>query len=112
MVDGTSDSPLILKYGDGKADGKKSIAGTGKMIRFTAEFLTEASKPEGSLCSLRLSKSPDEDARFTIVSEDGQTVIHTELVPYATFKRGESQWTTIRFREEVGVPETFGSSWN
>ena len=24
-----------LKYGDGKADGKKSFAGTGEMIRFT-----------------------------------------------------------------------------
>src|SRR5687767_11254808 len=28
------DLPRVLKYGDGKADGKKSCGGSGEMIRF------------------------------------------------------------------------------
>ena len=107
-----SDSPgkpqLVLKYGDGQADGKKSIAGTGEMIRFT---LPDKSQ---KLQSLRIHcarygtpKPPDEDAEITIVSEDGSDIIHTEFVPYSTFKRGESRWTTVRLEEVVEVPETF-----
>jgi hypothetical protein len=53
------------------------------------------------------AKPPDEDAEISIVSEDGKDVIHTEFVPYATFKRGEERWTTIRLENEVEVPETF-----
>jgi hypothetical protein len=34
-------------------------------------------------------------------------VIHTELVPYAKFKRGETRWTTIPFEESVAVPAKF-----
>ena len=32
--DETDKPVLVLKYGDGKADGKKSIAGAGEMIEF------------------------------------------------------------------------------
>jgi len=28
-------SPITLEYGDGKADGKKSLGGNGEMIKFT-----------------------------------------------------------------------------
>ena len=38
-----SKTPTVLKYGDGKADGKKSLGGSGEMIRFTM--------PEGSSSS-------------------------------------------------------------
>lgn len=102
----TADS--ILKYDDGKPDGKKSIAGTGQMIRFVA--------PEQNLKlkSLRLhcarygtSKAPNEDVDVSIVSDDEATVLHTELVPYSRFKRGESRWTMIEFKEPVEVPEKF-----
>ena len=30
----TERAPTVLKYNDGKADGKKSIGGSGEMIRF------------------------------------------------------------------------------
>lgn len=99
---------LTLKYDDGKPDGKRSIAGTGEMIQFS---LPDASQ---KLRSLRVHcarygtpQAPDEDAEITIVSEDGTDVIHTEFVPYATFRRGESRWTTIRFEDPIEVPETF-----
>lgn len=99
---------LTLKYDDGKPDGKKSIAGTGEAIRFK---LPDKSQ---KLRSLRIHcarygtpQAPAEDAEISIVSEDGAEVVHTEMVPYAKFKRGESQWTTIQFEEPVETPETF-----
>lgn len=98
----------ILKYGDGKPDDKKSIAGTGEMIRF--ELPDETQK----LLSLRIHcarygtpQPPKESAEFSIVSEDGSEIIHQEDVPYSSFKRGVSRWTTIRFQEPVEVPKAF-----
>ena len=98
----------VLKYDDGKADGQRSIAGTGEMVKFELPNKTQ------KLVSLRLHCSrygypqpPKENAEFSIVSEDGTEVVHTEDVPYSTFKRGESRWTTIRFKEPITVPEKF-----
>lgn len=98
----------VLKYDDGKADGQRSIAGTGEMVEFTLPNKSQ------KLVSLRLHcarygypQAPKEDAEFSIVSQDGTEVVHTEDVPYSTFKRGENRWTTIRFKEPVTVPEKF-----
>jgi hypothetical protein len=98
----------ILRYDDNKPDGKKSIAGTGEMIRF--ELPDESQK----LVSLRIHcaryghpQAPDENAEFSIVSDDGSEVIHQESVPYSAFKRGDSRWTTVRFEEPVTVPKSF-----
>lgn len=101
---------LLLKYGDGKPDGKKSIAGAGQMIRFTL--------PKGqtnALKAIRVHASryghpqpPKEDVEITILSEDMKEPLHTELAPYALFKRQkENSWTLIPFKEPVDVPETF-----
>lgn len=107
-AEGDGKPQLILKYGDGKANDKRSLAGTGEAIRFT---LPDSSQ---KLRNLRVHSSrygypkpPDEDAEITIMSEDGTDIVHTEFVPYSTFKRGEERWTTIRFEELVEVPETF-----
>lgn len=98
----------VLKYDDGKADGRKSIAGTGEMVRF------ELPDKSQKLVSLRVhcsrygtAQAPRENAEFTIVSDDGAEVIHSEPVPYSTFKRGENRWTTVRFKEPVTVPTAF-----
>ncbi|MFO1095216.1 MAG: hypothetical protein U0992_18215 [Planctomycetaceae bacterium] len=101
-------SQTILKYDDGKADGKKSIAGTGEMIRF------ELPDKSQKLVSLRIHcsryghpQAPNENAEFSVVSDDGSEVIHQEGVPYSAFKRGDNRWTTIKFAEPVTVPEQF-----
>jgi hypothetical protein len=44
---------------------------------------------------------------LSIVSENGMEVVHTEMVPYDKFKRGEMRWTTIPFEEPVSVPQKF-----
>jgi hypothetical protein len=101
---------LVLKYGDGKPDGKKSIAGAGEMIRFTM--------PEGqtnALKALRVHAArygypqpPKEEVEIVILSEDMKEPLHTELVPYALFKRQkENRWTLIPFDEPVDLPQTF-----
>lgn len=106
-----SDKPvLLLKYGDGKADGKKSIAGAGEMIQF--------SLPEGQdndLKAIRVyaarygyPQPPKEDVEITILNEEMTDEIHKELIPYSIFKRQtEPRWTTVPFDEPVDVPETF-----
>lgn len=104
-----SDQPqTVLKHDDGKADGQKSIAGTGEMVRF------ELPNKSQKLISLRVhcsrygtAQPPKENAEFTIVSDDGSEVIHSEPVPYSTFKRGDNRWTTIRLKEPVTVPPAF-----
>jgi RNA polymerase sigma-70 factor (ECF subfamily) len=101
---------LILKYGDDRPDGKKSIAGSGEMIRFTM--------PEGQTNALRALRvhaarygypqPPKEDVEITILSEDMKEPIHTELVPYSLFKRQpQSRWTIVPFDDPVEVPKTF-----
>ncbi len=99
---------LRLKYGDNKPDGKKSIAGAGEMIRF--ELPTEV----GAVKAIRVhgsrygySQAPKEDFEVTILSADMKEVLHTELVPFALFKRSKSRWTHVPFKEPVEVPQTF-----
>ena len=108
-VDAQENKPtLVLKYGDGKADGKKSIAGTGEMIAFALPNATQKLKSLRVHCArYGHTKAPDEDVEISIVSEDEADLIHTELVPYAKFKRGEPRWTTIPFEEAVEVPGNF-----
>ena len=99
---------LIVKYGDGKADGKKSIAGTGEMIEFALPSETQKLKGIRVHCSrYGYPKAPDEDVDISIVSHDEADLIHTEPVPYGKFKRGDSRWTTIKFEEPIDVPAKF-----
>lgn len=105
--------PSLLSYGDGKADGKKSLGGSGHMIRFE--------KPKGvnKVKGIRIHSSrygypqaPDEDAEITFLSYDREETLHTEGVPYRTFKRGKENWVRIMFDEEVELPEKFWVALN
>ncbi|NOY43042.1 MAG: M56 family metallopeptidase [Planctomycetes bacterium] len=105
----TSSKQLLLKYGDGKPDGKKSIAGTGEMIRF--ELPGEA----GRIRAIKVHgsryghpRAPKEDVEVTLLSEDMTETLHTELVPYSLFKRlKKARWTFVPFKEPVEMPKTF-----
>lgn len=102
-------NPLRLQYGDGKADGKKSIAGAGELIRF------ELPGDEGKVRAIRVHGSrygypqpPKEDVEVSILNEAMSEVLHTELVPYSLFKRTrEPRWTYVPFDNPVEVPKTF-----
>ena len=102
-------SKLLLKYGDGKPDGKKSIAGAGEMIRF------ELPEEKGKVRALRVHgarygypQPPKEDVEISLLGEDMTEVLHTELVPYSLFKRvKKGRWTYLPFRDNVEVPQKF-----
>lgn len=99
---------LLLKYGDNKPDGKKSIAGAGEMIRF------ELAEPSAAVRAVRVHGSrygypqpPKEDFEVTLLSTDMKEVLHTELIPYSIFKRTKSRWTHLPFKTPVDVPQEF-----
>jgi hypothetical protein len=99
---------VVSKYGDGKADGKRSIAGTGEMIRF------KLPSQDQQLRGLRVHcaryghpQAPNESAEISIVNADGSEVLHQEQVPYSQFKRGDSRWTMIKFEEPVEVTDEY-----
>ncbi len=98
---------VALKYHDGTADGKKSIAGTGEMITFGAPAGTkiEAIRIHGSRYGV--PKAPDESFVVYVLSGDQKRVLHTELVPYSTFERGEEKWVTIKLSQPVEVTPRF-----
>ena len=78
---GGDESPA-LKYHDGTAEGKKSVAGTGEMITFGAPAGTKigAIKIHGSRYGV--PKAPDESFVVYVLSGDQKRVLHAELVPY------------------------------
>lgn len=111
MADDAPAKPVrVVKYGDGKADGKKSIAGSGEMILFQ---LPDASQKVRGLrvhCGrYGYPDPPDEDIEITFVdtAEEDAEVIHAEFVPYSKFQRGQNRWHTLKFKEPIEVPQEF-----
>jgi RNA polymerase sigma-70 factor (ECF subfamily) len=97
-----------LRYGDGTPDGKKSLGGSGPMIRFTAP--SDGAKVAG----VRVHGSrygtpqpPDEQFLVYLLTADGSEVVATQLAPYALFERGEEQWVEVNFPHPVSVPREF-----
>ena len=101
-----------LEYGDGKADGKKSLGGSGHLIRFEAP--EQASPEEGvRIKSIRIhgsrygtKQAPREDFEISFLSDDMSEVLAVERAAYGLFRRGEEKWVTVRFKESVELPET------
>ena len=97
----------VLKYGDGNADGKKSLGGSGELIRFSMP----AKKNKVSGISIHgsrygYSKAPDERFLIYILNEDMTEVLHTEMAPYKLFARGKEKWVRVKFKKPREVPET------
>ena len=98
----------MLKYGDGQADGKQSLGGSGEMIQFSA------SKAPARVAALRvhgsrygLPESPDESFLIYFLAEDRKRIIHTEMAPYSLFERGPERWVEVTFERPVELPRTF-----
>jgi RNA polymerase sigma-70 factor (ECF subfamily) len=100
--------PALLKYGDGKPDGKKSYGGSGHMIRFEL--------PDGvtNVRGLRihgsrygLPQAPDEDFEITFLSDNREETLDSRVAPYHLFKRGKEQWVRVLFDKEVELPSAF-----
>ncbi len=97
-----------LKYGDGQADGKQSLGGSGEMIEFTLP------KDSGRIGGMRIHGSrygmpqaPDESFLIFFLSQDRKHILHTEMAPYSHFDRGPEKWVTISFDRPIELPERF-----
>jgi RNA polymerase sigma-70 factor (ECF subfamily) len=98
----------VLKYGDGKADGKRSFGGSGEMIRFELpDGVTKVSgiKIHGSRYGY--PQPPKENFEISFVKDNFSEILGTELAPYSLFHRGASKWVAVKFRKPVELPKTF-----
>jgi beta-lactamase regulating signal transducer with metallopeptidase domain len=105
--------PTVLKYGDGKADGKKSYGGSGQLIRF------ELPKGVNKIRGIRIHGSrygypqaPNEDFEITFLNKDRSETLDTVGAPYRLFKRGKQTWVRILFDKEIELPSVFWISLN
>jgi RNA polymerase sigma factor (sigma-70 family) len=101
-------APSVLKYGDGQADGKQSLGGSGEMISFSA------AKAPAKIAGLRVHGSrygnpepPDESFLIYFLTEDRKRILHTEMADYSLFERGSEQWVEITFERPVELPKAF-----
>jgi RNA polymerase sigma-70 factor (ECF subfamily) len=97
-----------LSYGDGTADGKRSIAGTGEMVAFALP------RENAKVAGIRIHGSryghpqpPKENVMIYFLNKDLSDTVATKTVPYSRFKRGEPQWVDIRFPKPIEVPQEF-----
>ena len=100
--------PAVLKYNDGTADGKKSLGGSGEMIRFEMPAGVDAVRGlriHGSRYGL--PEAPKEDFEMIFMNEAFDEVLHTEKAPYELFRRGREVWVRVNFKEAVKVPDKF-----
>ena len=109
----SKDSPTVLKYGDGKADGKKSYGGSGHMIRFQMpEGVTKIKGIRIHGSRYGLPQAPKEDYEITFLNDELDETLHSEAAPYHQFKRGKEQWVRVLFKEPVELPEKFWIALN
>ena len=103
---GTSASrPQILALDDGKSAGRESIAGSGHILCFEPEQAVE-------LLAVRIYGSrygtpqPPNENFYVWIADENQNVVETFEFPYATFKRGNPKWYTLKTKPTT-LPEKF-----
>jgi hypothetical protein len=98
----------ILKYGDGQADGKKSLGGSGEMIEFTLpadDQKVVGVRIHGSRYGL--PDPPDESFLIFFLNEEVSEIVATQMAPYSRFERGPERWVEVTFPRPVAVPKRF-----
>jgi RNA polymerase sigma factor (sigma-70 family) len=107
-VAAVAETPAILKYNDGQAEGKKSLGGSGEIIDFTLP----AGGPK--VAGLRIHGSrygmpeaPDESFLIYFLNQDLSEVVSTQMAPYSLFERGEERWVEVTFPRPFEVPQQF-----
>jgi hypothetical protein len=102
-----ADTPR-LSYGDGQAEGKKSLGGSGEMIAFALP------DEGGKLAGVRIHgarygtpEPPDERFLIHVLNDDLSEVVATQMAPYSLFARGPEQWVEVSFPRPIAVPKRF-----
>ncbi|OHB69806.1 MAG: hypothetical protein A2V70_14720 [Planctomycetes bacterium RBG_13_63_9] len=95
-----------LLHDDGRAAGKKSIAGGGHAVRFEVpgdRFCVTSVRINGSRYGQ--PRPPDEDFRVWICDADFQTIAEYRY-PYSNFGYGKPGWVKVRLKPTL-VPKEF-----
>ena len=102
-----------LSYNDGKAEGKKSLGGSGEIISFMLPV--ERKKVAG----VRIHGSrygtptpPNEDFDIYLLDAKSGEVVATETAKYSKFNRGPEKWVEIPFADPLEVPLEFKVALN
>jgi hypothetical protein len=97
--------------GDGRADGKQSLGGSGEMIEFT---LPGEKAKSTRIAGLRIHGSrsgtpqaPNESFLIFFLDQEGKRILHTEMAPYSLFERGAEKWVTVSFDRPIDLPRKF-----
>ncbi|HQU42084.1 MAG TPA: hypothetical protein PK867_04695 [Pirellulales bacterium] len=102
------DDARTLKYGDGQADGKQSLGGSGELIEFA---LPEAARKVAGLrihgSRYGFPEAPEESFLIYFLSADRDRIVATEMAPYGLFERGAEKWVTVNFAKPIELPERF-----
>lgn len=97
-----------LKRGDGKADGKKSLGGSGEMVSFTLPqegVRVTGIKIHGSRYGT--PQPPQESFLIYFLNKDMSDIARTEMGPYSLFERGPEKWVEVKFKAPIEVPKDF-----
>jgi beta-lactamase regulating signal transducer with metallopeptidase domain len=101
-------APTRLSYNDGKADGKKSIAGAAELLKFSAP------ESNAKVAAIRIHGSrygypqaPKEDFEILFLNPDLTEAFATKSFPYSRFKRGPESWVEIKLPMPLEVPKEF-----
>lgn len=104
-----------LKYGDGKADGRRSLAGSGEMIEFSLPTETckikgiriHGSRYGGPVGYGVIKKTSEDYFLIYILSENLSDILYTTTAPYRLFKREKAEWVKVKFKTAIEVPKVF-----
>lgn len=93
--------------GDGMADGKKSLGGSGEIVSFSRA--DSAAVPGIRIHGSRygVPQAPAESFLIYFMSPDLKRVLHTEMADYSLFERGPEKWVEVKFAEPVPLPQDF-----
>lgn len=100
--------PGKIIYGDGRADGKKSLGGSGHLIEFAAPG--DGRRVAGiRILGSRYGQAepPRESFLIYFLTADGAEIVAARLAPYALFGRGEEGWADVKFATPVDPPPRF-----
>lgn len=93
----------VIKYNDGVAEGKRSLGGSGEAIRFTEKGKEVISGVRIHCSRYGMDSAPQESALLYLLNDKCDAVIHTELLSYSTFEKGDEKWVDVVFMNPVEV---------
>ena len=97
---------VLIRYDDGKSDGKRSIAGAGHAVVFKTPpgaWAVDSIQMYGSRYGA--AESPKEDFSIFILDKDFNIIKQIDK-PYSALGNGEEEWYKFDF-DPVKVPEGF-----